>query len=244
MNLRRMPSDVIGMSKVVPSLSRRGFMSASAAAAAGSTLAAGSVRAEAIQTSSNGLLVGMGRVPVAGREMPAYFARPADVQRPPIILVCMEIFGLHEWVKDITRRIGHLGAFGVAPNYYFRSETNGIDLTKMGDIQKLLPIVNSKAYAELYADLDATLAWAKAQGGDGNRVDMIGFCRGGRNVGVLIDSRCRAPRKRRLSAFRPGSKQRWSFPQRSPGEEWRSAGGFVMRLGDGFSHFAHLLLCQ
>jgi carboxymethylenebutenolidase len=140
------------------------------------------VRAEAIQTSSRGLNVGMGEVPVAGGKMPAYFARPADVERPPIILVCMEIFGLHEWVKDITGRIGHLGAIGVAPDYYFRSESSGIDLTKMDNIQNLLPIVNSKADTELYADLDAAVAWAKSQGGNSNRLGIIGFCRGGRNV--------------------------------------------------------------
>jgi carboxymethylenebutenolidase len=182
MKQHRMQSDVAGLSKVMPPLSRRGFMSTTAAAAAGYTLAAGPVRAETIQTSPTGLNVGMADVPVAAGDMPAYFARPADVQRPPIILVCMEIFGLHEWVRDITRRIGHLRAFGVAPNYYFRSEINGVDLTKMDDIQKLLPIVNRKADTELFSDLDATVAWAKSQGGDGNRVGIIGFCRGGRNV--------------------------------------------------------------
>jgi carboxymethylenebutenolidase len=182
MDQRRFQSDVVGLSKVMPPHSRRGFMSSSAAAAAGYTLAAGPVRAEAIQTDTKALNAGMATIAVAGGDMPAYYARPANVQNPPIILVCMEIFGLHEWVKDITRRLGHVGAFGIAPNYYFRSESNGVDLTKMDDIQKLLPIVNGKSDTELYADLDATVTWAKAQGGDGNRLGIIGFCRGGRNV--------------------------------------------------------------
>ena len=182
MSQHRLRSDVIGLSKVMPPLSRRSFMSSSAAAAAGYTLAAGPVRADAIQTDTNGLDVGMAKIAVAGGDMPAYYARPANEQKPPIILVCMEIFGLHEWVKDVTRRVGHLGAFAVAPNYYFRYETNGVDLTKIDDIQKLLPIVNGKTDAELYADLDATVAWARAQGGDGTRLGIMGFCRGGRNV--------------------------------------------------------------
>jgi carboxymethylenebutenolidase len=182
MSQHRLQSDVIGLSKVIPPLSRRSFMSSSAAAAAGYTLAAGPVRADAIQTDTNGLDVGMAKIAVAGGDMPVYYARPANEQKPPIILVCMEIFGLHEWVKDVTRRVGHLGAFAVAPNYYFRYETNGVDLTKIDDIQKLLPVVNGKTDAELYADLDATVAWAKAQGGDGNRLGIMGFCRGGRSV--------------------------------------------------------------
>ena len=184
MNMQKLPSDIVGLSKVMPPLSRRGFMSSSAAAAAGYTLAAGPVRADAIQTDTNGLKAGMADVAVTGGNMPVYFARPANVQNPPVIIVCMEVFGLHEWVKDITRRIGHLGALGVAPNYYFRAETGGVDLTKFtaDDLPKLFPIVNAKTDTELFADLDATVAWAKSQGGDTNKLGIIGFCRGGRNV--------------------------------------------------------------
>src|SRR5271168_5047207 len=96
-SMQQLPSDVIGLSKVMPPLSRRGFMSSSAAAAAGYTLAAGPVRADAIVTDTKGLDAGMAKVAVAGGDMPVYFARPAGVQKPLIILVCMEIFGLHEW---------------------------------------------------------------------------------------------------------------------------------------------------
>jgi carboxymethylenebutenolidase len=182
MNMQKLPSDIVGLSKVMPPLSRRGFMSSSAAAAAGYTLAAGPVRADAIQTDTTGLKAGMADVAVTGGNMPVYFARPANVPNPPVILVCMEIFGLHEWVKDITRRVGHLGALAIAPNYYFRSETGGVDLTKIDEMPKIFPIVNAKTDTELFADLDATVAWAKAQGGDTNRLGIMGFCRGGRNV--------------------------------------------------------------
>ncbi len=179
MNMHRLPTDVIGLSKVMPPLSRRGFMSSSAAAAAGYTLATGPVRAEAIVTDTKGLDAGMTKVKVADGEMPAYYARPAGVANPPIILVALEIFGLHEWIKDVARRLGHLGALAVAPDYYFR---DGVDLTKIEGVAKLLPIVNTKKDTELFSDLDATVAWAKAQGGDGNRLGVMGFCRGGRTV--------------------------------------------------------------
>src|SRR5271154_6180895 len=74
MNMQKLPSDIIGLSKVMPPLSRRGFMSSSAAAAAGYTLAAGPVRADAIQTDTNGLKAGDGTVQVAAGALPAYFA--------------------------------------------------------------------------------------------------------------------------------------------------------------------------
>jgi carboxymethylenebutenolidase len=153
-------------------------MSSSAAVAAGYTLATGPVRADAIKTDAKGLDAGDAKVKVSGGDMPVYYARPVGVQHSPIIIVCMEIFGLHEFIKDVTRRLGHLGAFAVAPDYYFRME----DLVKISDMQELLPKVNSKTDTELFADLDATVAWAKSQGGDGNRLGIMGFCRGGRNV--------------------------------------------------------------
>jgi carboxymethylenebutenolidase len=171
-------SDIIGLT-TPPDLSRRGFMTASAAVAAGYTLAAGPVRADTIKTDTKGLKAGDAKVKVQGGEMPVYFARPANATNPPVILVAMEIFGLHEWVKDITRRMAHLGAFAIAPDYYFRA---GTDLTAITEMPKLMPIVNAKPDAELFADLDATVAWAKTEGGDTGRLGIMGFCRGGRTV--------------------------------------------------------------
>src|SRR6266581_7406586 len=116
----KLPSDIVGLAHQVPPLSRRGFfMTASAAAAAGYTLAAGPVRAQAIQTDTSGLTVGEAKVKVEGGEMPVYFARPANATNPPVVLVAMEIFGLHEYIRDVTRRLGKLGALAIAPDYYF-----------------------------------------------------------------------------------------------------------------------------
>jgi carboxymethylenebutenolidase len=170
-------SDVIGLTKVAP-FSRRGFMTASAAVTAGYTLAAGPVRAAVIKTDTNGLTAGDAKVRVPDGEMPGYFARPNGVNNPPVVLVAMEVFGLHEYIKDVTRRLAKLGAFAVAPDYYFRKG----DLTKITDIARLMPLVDSKPDTELLSDLDSTVAWAKSQGGDTSRLGIIGFCRGGRTV--------------------------------------------------------------
>lgn len=178
MTAQPLPSDIVGLTKTAP-LSRRGFMTASAATAAGYTLAAGPVRADPIKTDTSGLTAGEARIKLAGGEMPGYFARPAGANNPPVILVAMEVFGLHEYIKDVTRRLAKLGALAVAPDYYFRKD---VDLTKITEIPQLMPLVNSKPDAELLSDLDATVAWAKSQGGDTNRLGIIGFCRGGRTV--------------------------------------------------------------
>ena len=171
-------SDVIGLTKAAP-FSRRGFMTASAAVAAGYTLAAGPVRADVIKTDTEGLDADETVISVADGQMPGYYARPKGKANAPVVLVAMEIFGLHEYIKDVTRRLAKLGALAVAPDYYYRK---GTDLTKITDIPQLLPIVNSKPDAELLSDLDSTVAWAKSQGGDTSKLGIIGFCRGGRTV--------------------------------------------------------------
>src|SRR6201985_2393773 len=161
-------ADVIGLTKPAP-VSRRGFMTASAAVAAGYTLATGPVRADVIKTDTEGLDAGDTKIKVADGEMPGYFARPKGKSNPPVVLVAMEIFGLHEYIKDVTRRLGKLGVFAIAPDYYFRK---GVDLTKIADIPQLLPIVNSKPDSELFSDLDSTVSWAKSQGGDTSRLGI------------------------------------------------------------------------
>ncbi len=177
MNVHSKMSDIQGLTKVAP-VSRRLFVTASAATAAGYTLAAGPVRADAIKTDTAGITAGEAKVKVAGGDMPVYFAKPAGVANPPVILVAMEIFGLHEYIRDVTRRLAKLGAFAVAPDYYFRKG----DLTKITELPALFPLVNAKTDNELFADLDATVAWAKSQGGDTARLGIMGYCRGGRTV--------------------------------------------------------------
>ncbi|MGG6498872.1 UNVERIFIED_CONTAM: dienelactone hydrolase family protein, partial [Bacteroidetes bacterium 56_B9] len=78
-------SDAVGLTRSAP-LSRRMFMTATAASAAGYTLAAGPVRADVITTDTKGLDTGSGTVRVMDREMPVYFARPSGVRSPPVIL--------------------------------------------------------------------------------------------------------------------------------------------------------------
>ncbi len=171
-------SDVIGLTKAAP-FSRRGFMTASAAVD-GRLYACRRPRAGRRDQDRHQRPHHRRRQDQGRRWRDARLFRQAQgVSNPPVMLVAMEIFGLHEYIKDVTRRLAKLGAFAVAPDYYFRK---GVDLTKITDIPQLLPIVNSKPDAELLSDLDSTVAWAKAQGGDTVRLGIIGFCRGGRTV--------------------------------------------------------------
>jgi len=159
---------------------RRGFLGgAGAGVAAGYTLAAGPVMAQTIVTTdTDGLVAGDVMIPVADRPIPGYRARPASGSSWPVVVVCQEIFGLHEYIKDVCRRLAKAGYLAVAPDYYVRQG----DPKNAANVQAAAAIAMRKPDDELNRDLDATCAWAASDGGDLGRLAMIGFCRGGRNV--------------------------------------------------------------
>ncbi len=114
-------------------ISRRAFVVGSLAA--GFALAVMPVSAETITTDSNGLVAGEVKIPVEGGEIPAYRAMPATGGPFPTVLVVHEIFGVHEHIKDICRRLAKLGYFAVAPLLYSREgakSTGKAYTTKLG----------------------------------------------------------------------------------------------------------------
>jgi len=96
-----------------------------------------------------------------------------------VVLVNEEIFGVHEYIRDVCRRLAKAGYFAVATEYYARLG----DLSKMTDISRIISDVISKAPDDQYmADMDATAAWAVDHSGDAGRIGVMGFCRGGRQT--------------------------------------------------------------
>ncbi|MCR6633212.1 MAG: dienelactone hydrolase family protein [Magnetospirillum sp.] len=157
--------------------SRRAFMG-TALAATGFALAAGPATAQAIATDSAGLDAGPVLIPARDRDLPAYAARPKAAAAAPVVLVVQEIFGVHEYIRDICRRLAKQGYVAVAPELYVRQG----DPSAIADIPTLMQTIVAKVPDEqVLADLDATAAWAvKSAGGDANRLAITGFCWGGR----------------------------------------------------------------
>lgn len=158
-------------------LSRRGFVQA--AVGSGFAAAVLPVTAQAIKTDSEGLTVGEVMIPVGDFKMPAYRAQPAGKTNLPVILVASEIFGVHEYIADVARRFAKLGYLAIAPELFVRQG----DAQSYGEIAKLLSEVIAKVPdAQVMGDLDASVAWAKANGGDVSRLGITGFCWGGRTT--------------------------------------------------------------
>lgn len=131
----------------------------------------------AIKTSAQGLVSGEVTVEVNGFKMPAYRSAPEGAGPWPVVLVISEIFGVHEYIADVTRRLARQGYLAIAPELFVRQG----DPSAYGEIAKLQSEVIAKVPdAQVMADLDATVAWAGQHGGDTRRLAITGFCWGGR----------------------------------------------------------------
>ena len=168
------------ISSLIPAgdFSRRDFVVTGLAT--GFALAVMPVAAQTIATDADGLIVGEVKIPVPDGKIPAYRAMPAAGAPFATILVVQEIFGVHEHIKDICRRLAKLGYFAVAPALYAREG----DVSTMSDIQEIIGKVVSKVPdAQVASDLDATVHWAATTGNaDTSRLGITGFCWGGRQV--------------------------------------------------------------
>jgi len=133
----------------------------------------------AIKTPADGLTAGDVTIDVNGFKMPAYRAAPAGKTGLPVVLVLSEIFGVHEYIADTARRFAKAGYLAIAPELFVRQG----DAQSYGEMAKLIAEVISKVPdAQVMTDLDATVKWAAANGGDTSKLGVTGFCWGGRQT--------------------------------------------------------------
>ena len=151
-----------------------------AAIGGGFALAVRPVSAETIITDSNGLDVADVKIPSDAGEVPAFRAMPKGGKHLPVVLVVHEIFGVHEHIKDVCRRLAKRGYFAVAPNLFAR-QGDPSQMTEFKDIQA--KVVSKVPDAQILSDLDATVAWVQStKHADLGKLGITGFCWGGRVV--------------------------------------------------------------
>ncbi len=152
---------------------RRGFVAA--CLAAGFAVTAEPLLAQAIKTPMDGLDGGDIKI----GEIPAYYAVPKGKGKRPVVLVVGEVWGNHEHIKDVVRRVAKAGYFAVSNEPYFRIG----ELWKLTDIKEVIAGANKLTDEQAFADLDAVVAWAeKNPRANVGKLGITGFCRGGRMV--------------------------------------------------------------
>jgi carboxymethylenebutenolidase len=154
-------------------LSRR---SIAMALASGYAIAAFSADAEPITTDGVGLVQSAVEIDAGDRKIPGFLARPAKSGRHPVVFVNSEVFGVHEWIKDICRRLAKAGYVALAPDLFVRAG----DPSKLTDFAAILKIVQATPEAQVTSDTRASLKYLTAQPfTDMKRLGVTGFCWGG-----------------------------------------------------------------
>jgi carboxymethylenebutenolidase len=172
-----MQEELMSLFPSVTEVTRRKFVVTSLSA--GFALAVQPIQAQTtITTDATGLTAGEVKIPVKDGEIPAYRAMPAKGKNFPVVLVVQEIFGVHEHIKDICRRFAKVGYLAVAPEMYARQG----DVSRLTNVNDIMPIVGKVPDAQVMSDLDAAVAWATKNNGNTSKLAVTGFCWGGRIV--------------------------------------------------------------
>jgi carboxymethylenebutenolidase len=174
-----MLEEITGLNADAPRLDRREFFVTSILAGVFAAAVQPIAAQTKITTDTNGLVAGEVKIPVSDGEMPAYRAMPDKKGKFPTVLVVHEIFGVHEWIQDVCRRFAKLGYLAIAPSLYARQG----DVSQIKEVRDIISQVVSKVPdSQVMSDLDATLAYAKKEKGNTNKLSITGFCWGGRIV--------------------------------------------------------------
>ena len=162
------------------STSRRRFMKAATLGSLGTGFASAAlpVLSQAIKTDFTGIQSEEVTIDSNGTDIAAYASRPAQAQgKLPIVIVASEIFGVHEYIADVTRRLAKIGYLAIAPEFFTRAG----EPTELGTVAEIMSkIVAKTPDQQVLGDIEAALKWAGANNGDLSRVGMTGFCWGGR----------------------------------------------------------------
>jgi carboxymethylenebutenolidase len=134
------------------------------------------VLAQAVRTDTDGILAGDFHVKVGDHTMPVYEARPASGKDHPIVVVISEIWGVHEYIRDSTRRFAKEGFYAVAPELFEREGGVG----HIPNVQDILKIVLAQPRPQTLGDIAGAVDWAKKRPGvKADRVGVTGWCWGG-----------------------------------------------------------------
>src|SRR5690606_40346011 len=83
-----------------------------------------------VSTPEDAITAGETSIPSQGENMPAYHARPKSADGPlPIVIVVQEIFGVHEHIRDLCRRLALEGYLAVADRKSTRLNSSHVKIS-------------------------------------------------------------------------------------------------------------------
>ncbi len=142
------------------------------------------VDAATIITDTKGIVAGDVKIKVADGESPGYYARPEGKGPFPGVLIVSEIFGLHEHIRDLCRRMAKIGYAAVAPDYFYRAGDPATETDFRQDRAR------SSRPGEISADHErqpgrGRFPQSAAARSTNRSIAIMGFCWGGSTVWTM-----------------------------------------------------------
>ena len=168
------------MTEKTAGLTRRDILKVGGAATfAGYAVGVEKAFGQVVKTDTTGIAAGDFEVKIGDYGMPVYEARPASGGPAPLVVCISEVWGVHEWVRDVTRRFAKAGYYAIAPELFKREGGVG----QLSDIQAILKIVFAVPRKQILGDVAAAIDWAKKRpGARADRIGVTGWCWGGATV--------------------------------------------------------------
>ncbi len=140
-------------------------------------------------------------IPTPAGSMNAFVARPAGSAAAPLVIMCMDIWGVRPQLFEIAKRIASHGYCAVVPNFYHRDGVNGFDFRNARG-QTLSMKLASKVQQDAVrrhgaaltnemvdADVGALLRYFENEPVSQGPAGSVGFCMGGRHAMFIAGTR-------------------------------------------------------
>jgi carboxymethylenebutenolidase len=112
-----------------------------------------------------------------GQELMGYLAAEQDGRPKPAVIVIQEWWGLNDHIKDVTRRFAEEGYVALAPDLYHGQVT-----TEPDEARKL---VMELSMGDAVGEIQAAMAFLRAQDYTTDKIGIVGFCMGG---GLVLET--------------------------------------------------------
>jgi carboxymethylenebutenolidase len=113
-----------------------------------------------------------------GRSVEAYVAYPESKDKTPVIVVIHEIFGMSDWVQEVTDEFAAAGYIAIAPDLLSGTAPGGKGTSgfKSDEVGKAIRDLNAD---QITADLNAVADYALKLPAAQKKLFVTGFCYGG-----------------------------------------------------------------
>ena len=113
------------------------------------------------------------------RDVNCFVVYPEVKDKAPTVIVIHEIFGLTDWVEDLTDQLAEAGYIAIAPDLLSGAGPNGGGSRAFSSQQDAVAAIHDLPAAQITGDLNAAAEYARTLPSCNGKLAVAGFCWGG-----------------------------------------------------------------